>query len=127
MAIGIALAAEEHGKIVSARHFCNAVKSYLPTHGTFHKIAHCALCIFADAIRKKCAEAKRGNERFVFPVFRTLRNFSGETRMLRQMFSAGIILFLRAYLKTRINPPKATLVFPKSASGGFLLLVCHFP
>lgn len=58
MAIGIALAAEEHGKIVSARHFCNAVKSYLPTHGTFHKIAHCALCIFADAIRKKCAEAK---------------------------------------------------------------------
>lgn len=58
MAIGITLAAEEHGKIVSARHFCNAVKSYLPTHGTFHKIAHCALCIFADAIRKKCAEAK---------------------------------------------------------------------
>lgn len=60
MAIGIALAAEEHGKIVSARHFCNAMKSYLPTHGTFHKIAHCALCIFADAIRKKCAEAKKG-------------------------------------------------------------------
>ena len=59
MAIGIALAAEEHGKIVSARHFCNAMKSYLPTHGTFHKIAHCALCIFADAIRKECAEAKR--------------------------------------------------------------------
>lgn len=58
MAIGIALAAEGHGKIVSARHFCNAMKSYLPTHGTFHKIAHCALCIFADAIRKKCAEAK---------------------------------------------------------------------
>lgn len=58
MAIGIALAAEEHGKIVSARHFCNAVKSYLPTHGTFHKIAHCALCIFADAIRKECVEAK---------------------------------------------------------------------
>ena len=58
MAIGIALAAEEHRKIVSARHLCNAVKSYLPTHGTFHKIAHCALCIFADAIRKKCAEAK---------------------------------------------------------------------
>ena len=58
MAIGIALAAEEHGKIVSARHFCNAVKSYLPTHGTFHKIAPCALCIFADAIRKECAEAK---------------------------------------------------------------------
>ena len=58
MAIGIALAAEEHGKIVSARHFCNAVKSYLPTHGTFHKIAHWALCIFADAIRKECAEAK---------------------------------------------------------------------
>ena len=58
MAIGIALAAEEHGKIVSARHFCNAVKSYLPTHGTFHKIAYCALCIFADAIRKECAEAK---------------------------------------------------------------------
>lgn len=58
MAIGIALAAEEHGKIVSARHFCNAVKSYLPTHGTFHKIVHCALCIFADAIRKECAEAK---------------------------------------------------------------------
>ena len=127
MAIGIALAAEEHGKIVSARHLCNAVKSYLPTHGTFHKIAPCALCIFADAIRKECAEAKRGNERFVFPVFRTLRNFSGETRMLRQMFSAGIILFLRVYLKTRINPPEAALVFPKSASGGFLLLVCHFP
>lgn len=58
MAIGIALAAEEHGKIVSARHFCNAVKSYLPTHGTFHKIVHCALCIFADAIRKECTEAK---------------------------------------------------------------------
>ena len=115
MAIGIALAAEEHGKIVSARHFCNAVKSYLPTHGTFHKIAHWALCIFADAIRKECAEAKRGNERFVFPVFRTLRNFSGETRTLRRMFSA------------RINPPEAALAFPKSASGGFLLLVCHFP
>ena len=160
MAIGIALAAEEHGKIVSARHLCNAVKSYLPTHGTFHKIAHCALCIFADAIRKKCAEAKivdtgsrpqlprrnsqevrrgkvlylyliypylidairkecaeakRGNERFVFPVFRTLRNFSGETRMLWQMFS------------DRINPPEEALVFPKSASGGFLLLFCHFP
>ena len=58
MAIGITLAAEEHGKIVSARHFCNAVKSYLPTHGPFHKIAPCALCIFADAIRKECAEAK---------------------------------------------------------------------
>ena len=58
MAIGIALAAEEHGKIVSARYFCNAVKSYLPTHGPFHKIAPCALCIFADAIRKECAEAK---------------------------------------------------------------------
>lgn len=58
MAIGIALAAEEHGKIVSARHFCNAVKSYLPTHGTFHKIVYWALCIFADAIRKECAEAK---------------------------------------------------------------------
>lgn len=65
MAIGIALAAEEHGKIVSARHFCNAVKSYLPTHGTFHKIAHWALCIFADAIRKECTEAKhRGAEPF---------------------------------------------------------------
>ena len=160
MAIGIALAAEEHGKIVSARHFCNAMKSYLPTHGTFHKIAHCALCIFADAIRKECAEAKkgvglalsadkgrnsqgarrgkvlylyliypylidairkecaeakRGNERFVFPVFRALRNFSGESRTLRQVFPA------------RINPPEAALVFPKSASGGFLLLVCHFP
>lgn len=61
MAIGIALAAEEHGKIVSARHLCNAVKSYLPTHGTFHKIAYCALCIFADAIRKECAEAKIHN------------------------------------------------------------------
>ena len=58
MAIGIALAAEEHGKIVSARHLCNAVKSYLPTHSTFHKIAPCALCSFADAIRKECAEAK---------------------------------------------------------------------
>lgn len=58
MAIEIALAAEEYGKIVSARHFCNAVKSYLPTQGTFHKIAPCALCIFADAIRKECAEAK---------------------------------------------------------------------
>ena len=58
MAIGIALAAEEHGKIVSARHLCNAVKSYLPTHGTSPKIAYCALCIFADAIRKECAEAK---------------------------------------------------------------------
>ena len=80
-----------------------------------------------DAIRKECAEAKRGNERFVFPVFRTLRNFSGETRMLRQMFSARIILFLRVYLKTRINPPEAALVFPQSASGGFPLLFCHFP
>ena len=59
MAIGIALAAEEHGKIVSAQYLCNAVKSYLPTHGTFHKIVHCALCIFADAIRKECAEAKQ--------------------------------------------------------------------
>ena len=127
MAIGIALAAEEHGKIVSARHFCNAVKSYLPTQGTFHKIAYCALCIFANAIRKECAEAKRGYVRFVFPVSRTLRNFSGETRMLWQMFSARIILFLRVYLKTRINPPEAALVFPKSASGGFLLLFCHFP
>lgn len=58
MAIGIALAAEEHGKIVSARHLCKAVKSYLPTHGTFHKIAYCALCIFADATCKECAEAK---------------------------------------------------------------------
>ena len=58
MAIGIALAAEEPGKIVSARHLCNAVKSYLPTHGTFHKIAYCALCIFADATCKECAEAK---------------------------------------------------------------------
>ena len=58
MAIGIALAAEEHGKIVSARHLCNAVKSYLPTHGPFHKIAYWALCIFADAICKECAEAK---------------------------------------------------------------------
>ena len=65
MAIGIALAAEEHGKIVSVRHFCNAVKSYLPTHGTFHKIAPCALCIFADAIRKECAEAKG---RLIFPL-----------------------------------------------------------
>ena len=62
MAIGIALAAEEHGKIVSARHLCNAVKSYLPTHGTFHKIAHWALCIFADAIRKECAEAKNATQ-----------------------------------------------------------------
>ena len=43
---------------------------------------------FIDAIRKECAEAKRGNERFIFPFFRALRNFSGETRMLRQMFSA---------------------------------------
>ena len=68
-----------------------------------------------DAIRKECAEAKRGYERFVFPVFRTLRNFSGETRMLRQVFPA------------RINPPEEALVFPKSASGGFLLLFCHFP
>lgn len=115
MAIGIALAAEEHGKIVSAQYLCNAVKSYLPTHGTFHKIVHCALCIFADAIRKECAEAKSGNERFVFPVFRALRIFSGETRMLWRIFSA------------RINPPEETLVFPKSASGGFLLLFCHFP
>ena len=62
MAIGITLAAEEHGKIVSARHFCNAVKSYLPTHGTFHKIAPCALCIFADAISKECAEAKPSHD-----------------------------------------------------------------
>ena len=115
MAIGIALAAEEHGKIVSAQYLCNAVKSYLPTHGTFHKIVHCALCIFADAIRKECAEAKSGNDWFVFPVFRALRNFSGETRMLWRIFSA------------RINPPEAALVFPKSASGGFPLLFCHFP
>ena len=67
MAIGIALAAEEHGKIVSARHLCNAVKSYLPTHGPFHKIAHCALCIFADAIRKECAEAKVVSEEIPAP------------------------------------------------------------
>lgn len=45
----------------------------------------------------------------------------------KQMFSARIILFLRVYLKTRINPPEAALVFPKSASGGFPLLFCHFP
>ena len=100
MAIGIALAAEEHEKIVSTRHLCNAVKSYLPTHGTFHKIAHCALCIFADAIRKECAEAKRGYERFVFSVFRTLRIFSDESRMLRQMFSARIILFLNRMISS---------------------------
>lgn len=97
MAIGIALAAEEHGKIVSAQYLCNAVKSYLPTHGTFHKIVHCALCIFADAIRKECAEAKSGNDWFVFPVFRALRNFSGETRMLWRIFSARIIPLKRRW------------------------------
>ena len=78
MAIGIALAAEEHGKIVSARHLCNAVKSYLPTHGTFHKIAHWALCIFADAIRKECAEAKH---RLYLPLSTcTRRNSQGVRR-----------------------------------------------
>ena len=49
------------------------------------------------------------------------------SRSWLQMFSARIILFLRVYLKTRINPPEAALVFPKSASGGFSLLLCHFP
>ena len=78
MAIGIALAAEEHGKIVSARHFCNAVKSYLPTHGTFHKIAPCALCIFADAIRKECAEAKVAAFQVDTPIAR--RNPQGVRR-----------------------------------------------
>ena len=78
MAIGIALAAEEHGKIVSARHFCNAVKSYLPTHGTFHKIAHCALCIFADAIRKECVEAK--GMKYIERGYITRRNSQGVRR-----------------------------------------------
>ena len=74
MAIGIALAAEEHGKIVSARHLCNAVKSYLPTHGTFHKIAYWALCIFADAICKECAEAKdNGRDGILHPDRRNLQ------------------------------------------------------
>ena len=68
MAIGIALAAEERGKIVSAQYLCNAVKSYLPTHGTFHKIAPCALCIFADAIRKECTEAKASDMYFHFSL-----------------------------------------------------------
>ena len=78
MAIGIALAAEEHGKIVSARHLCNAVKSYLPTHGTFHKIAPCALCIFADAIRKECVEAKVAEETHILTF--TRRNSQGVRR-----------------------------------------------
>ena len=78
MAIGIALAAEEHGKIVSARHFCNAVKSYLPTHGTFHKIAYWALCIFADAICKECAEAKVLSFTLLMPWFG--RNLQGVRR-----------------------------------------------
>ena len=78
MAIEIALAAEEHGKIVSARHFCNAVKSYLPTHGTFHKIAHCALCIFADAICKECAEAKWSSDLWCTSC--TGRNLQGVRR-----------------------------------------------
>ena len=71
MAIGIALAAEEHGKIVSAQYLCNAVKSYLPTHGTFHKIVHCALCIFADAIRKECAEAKAHSRHRIYQFRQT--------------------------------------------------------
>ena len=37
---------------------CNAVKSYLPAHGTFHEIARHVLYIFADAIRTERAEAK---------------------------------------------------------------------
>ena len=33
------------------------LKNYLPTHSTFHK-KRMFLCIFADAIRVGCAEAK---------------------------------------------------------------------
>lgn len=50
---------------------------------------------FRDAIRKECAEAKSGNDWFVFPVFRTLRIFPGETRMLRRMLSTEINLPLK--------------------------------
>lgn len=50
-----------------------------------------------DAIRKECAEAKRGNDWFVFPVFRALRNFSGETRMLWRIFPAEINLPLKRH------------------------------
>ena len=35
------------------------MKSYLPTHDTFHQIACYTLCIFADASRTECAEAKK--------------------------------------------------------------------
>ena len=65
MVIQITLVAEEHGKIVSVQQFFNAVKSYLPTHGTFHKIARYTLCTFVVAIRAGCAEAKgpRGQAR----------------------------------------------------------------
>ena len=59
MVIQITLVAEEHGKIVSVQQFFNAVKSYLPTHGTFHKIARYTLCTFVVAIRAGCAEAKK--------------------------------------------------------------------
>ena len=86
MAIGIALAAEEHGKIVSARHFCNAVKSYLPTHGTFHKIAYCALCIFADAIRKECAETKHLLTLPIWLSVDAIRKECAETKVMRRVF-----------------------------------------
>lgn len=100
MAIGIALAAEEHGKIVSARHFCNAVKSYLPTHGTFHKIAHWALCIFADAIRKECAEAK--NHAYSVGPLHIRRNSQGVRR--GKVDDLGVTIGLDATQSARSAP-----------------------
>ena len=46
-----------------------------------------------DAIRKECAEAECGNERFVFPVFRALRNFSGESYRLEKEDFLGWVLW----------------------------------
>ena len=47
---------------------------------------------------------------------------------LIQSPSRGVFVLTPAgkqMLSARINPPEAALVFPKSASGGFLLLFCH--
>lgn len=49
---------------------------------------------------------------------------------LIQSPSRGVFVLTPAgkqMLSARINPPEETLVFPKSVSGGFLLLFCHFP
>ena len=111
MAIGIALAAEEHGKIVSARHFCNAVKSYLPTHGTFHKIAHWALCIFADAIRKECAEAKSFNTNHYHKS--KGRNSQG---VRRGKVSSGFITYQKCLTQFVRSAPRQSVAMSGSSS-----------